>query len=99
MLTEHSSRRIPLRDMITDAEKRVRDLLNHFHVTWLARSQELREISRPVRKRSAYPTLMALHTALERQLQLGQETEEMIEYLSQELEEIAVHARRERQNR
>jgi len=99
MLTERSVRRLPLRDLLADAEKRTRTLLEHFHVTWNDGASELRELSRPVRKRTHFPTLGALRVSLERLLQIGQETVAMIELLTQELEEISLHAQRERQNR
>jgi hypothetical protein len=43
--------------------------------------------------------LAALRLSLDRVLELGRETEDMLEFLTQELEEISTHARRERQNR
>lgn len=95
MITERSFRRLPLRDLMTDAEKRVRDLVEHFTVTWLARAADLRDLSRPIRKRSHYPTLLALQNCLQRTIQSNQETRLLIDYLTQELAEIRDHARRE----
>lgn len=95
MISERSFRRLPLRDLLTDAEKRTRDLIEHFTVTWLARFADLRDLSRPVRKRSHYPTLLALQNALQKAVQTNEETRHQIEYLSQELHEILDHARRE----
>jgi hypothetical protein len=88
-----------LRDLLTDAGKRSRDLIEHLHDTWLARAGDLRELSRPVRRRSHYPTLLALLHAVEKLRQTSDETERLIEYISQELAEIRDHARRERINR
>lgn len=95
MISERSFRRLPLRDLMTDAEKRVRDLHEHFNVTWLARVGDLRDLSRPIRKRSHYPTLHALQNALHKALQTNDETRQLIDYLAQELNEILEHARRE----
>jgi len=95
-MLDKSFRRLPLRDLMSDAEKRTRDLVNHFNTTWLPLSVELRELSRPIRKKSHYPTLQALKNTLERMLQLDQDTAVLIDHLSQELEEICEHARRER---
>jgi hypothetical protein len=99
MQTEKSFRRLPLRDLLTDAEKRCRDLAEHMHVTWLARVSDLRELSRPVRRRSHYPTLLALLNALEKVEQTHAETLRMMDYLTQELEGIREHARREQVSR
>jgi C4-dicarboxylate-specific signal transduction histidine kinase len=99
MPVEKTYRRLPLRDLLTDAEKRCRDLGEHFHVTWLARAVDLHDLSRPLRRRSHYPTLLALLNALQKLLQTSDETEALVEYLNRELEEIREHARRERINR
>jgi hypothetical protein len=98
-MNDRSFRRLPLRDLMTDAEKRVRDLCEHFNVTWLARVADLRDLSRPIRKRSHYPTLHALQNALQKALETNAETRKLIDYLAQELNEILQHARREQMAR
>ncbi|HWG41724.1 MAG TPA: hypothetical protein VN688_02985 [Gemmataceae bacterium] len=95
MISKPSFRRLPLRDLMTDAEKRARDLVEHFTVTWLARVADLGDLSRPIRKRSHYPTLSALQNALQKTVQINDETRQMIAHLTQELNEILEHARRE----
>lgn len=99
MTSERPLRRLPLRDLLTDADKRVRDLVEHFNVTWLARVGDLRDLSRPIRKRSHYPTLHALQNALQKTVQTNEETRQLIEHLIQELNEILEHARREQLTR
>jgi hypothetical protein len=99
MPIEKNLRRLPLRDLLTDAEKRNRDLIEHLHNTWLARAADLRDLSRPVRRRSHYPTLLALQNAIQKLLDMTQETETQIANLGQRLSEIHEHARRERLNR
>lgn len=99
MISERSFRRLPLRDLLTDADKRARDLIEHFTVTWLARVADLRDLSRPIRKRSHYPTLLALQNALNKTIQTNEETRAIIDHLNQELTEILEHARREQLSR
>jgi hypothetical protein len=99
MALDKSFRRLPLRDLMTDAEKRTRDLAEHFNTTWLGQANELRDLSRPARKKSHFPTLRALKNALERLIQLDQDTAVMVDHLSEELEQICEHARRERFSR
>jgi len=99
MALEKSFRRLPLRDLMTDAEKRSRDLVEYFNTTWLAQANELRDFSRPTRKKSHFPTLKSLKHSLDRLIQVDQDTAVLIDHLSQELEEIAEHARRERFSR
>jgi uncharacterized protein YydD (DUF2326 family) len=99
MLTEKSFRRLPLRDLLTDSEKRARDLAEHMNTTWIVRITDLRELSRPLRKRSHFPTLLALLNAYQKANETHQETEKLLDYLTQELEEIRNHAVREKANR
>jgi hypothetical protein len=96
MAVEKSFRRLPLRDLMTDAEKRTRDLAEHLNTTWLTQAAELRDLSRPVRKKSHFPSLKALKNTLDRMIQVDQDTAVLIDYLSQELQEICEHAQRER---
>ena len=65
----------------------------------MGRAADLRELSRPVRRRSHYPTLLALVNSLQKLFEMQQESENMAEYLVRELEEIREHAKRERFNR
>jgi hypothetical protein len=92
MLTEKSFRRLPLRELLTDAEKRTRDLAEHVHVTWLARVSDMRELSRPVRKRSHFPTLLALLNALQKLEETHDETLRMMDSFSHSPDRSAVYA-------
>jgi hypothetical protein len=99
MPSDKPTRRLPLRDLLTDAEKRTRDLTVHMDKTWMGGVTDLRSLSRPSRKRSHYPTLVALQNAIQKVVQIEQETEDQLAALLDELEEISEHARRERINR
>jgi hypothetical protein len=99
MPTDKPTRRLPLRDLLTDAEKRTRDLYEHMDKAWLGRVTDLRDLSRPVRKRSHYPTFVALQNAIQKMVQMEEETQDLLAVLMSELEEISEHARRERLNR
>ena len=99
MALDKSFRRLPLRDLMTDAEKRSRDVAEHIHNTWLPCANDIRDLSRPLRRKSHYPTLLALQNSLQKVVQLTAETAEMLEYLERQLNEIRDHARRERLNR
>ncbi|TMQ33565.1 MAG: hypothetical protein E6K70_12400 [Planctomycetota bacterium] len=99
MAIERPTRRMTLRQQLTHAEKCSRDLIEHFIGTVLPNVSDIRDLSRPVRRRSHYPTLVAIHNALRRVQQTGQETLSDLEYLQEQLQEIREHARRERINR
>ncbi len=99
MAIERPQRRMTLRQLLTHSEKCVRDLIEHLNTVMVPRGQDFRDLSRPVRRRSHYPTLLALHNALEKLNDGGAETQQMGEYLLELLQEIREHARRERVNR
>src|SRR5262245_50540519 len=99
MALDKTYRRLPLRDLMTDAEKRSRSVAEHISTTWMAGITDLRDLSRPVRRKSNYPTMLALQNSLQKVVQLTTETAELIEYLERQLNEIRDHARRERLNR
>jgi len=93
------ARRMTLRQLLTSSEKCSRDLAEQLQSTLLVRVADARELSRPVRRRSHYPTVLALVNALHK---LGEATEEiqaLVSFLMEQLEEIREHARRERINR
>ena len=96
MAIEKSVRRLPLRDLLIDAEKRTRDLIEQFHTTLKERAVDLRDLSRSSRKKSSFPTLTALHNALSKLLQADHDAGVLLDLLNQELEIIREHARRER---
>lgn len=99
MSKEKAYRRLPLRQLMTDSEKRARDLSEYYGGAWLTGVTDLRDLSRPVRRKSNYPTLMALQNALQKMVRLTNDSEELLETLEQQLSDIRDHARRERLNR
>ncbi|HBI43603.1 MAG TPA: hypothetical protein DDY78_12250 [Planctomycetales bacterium] len=99
MAAEKPYRRLPLRELLTDAGKRARGLSEQISNHLTARAADLRELSRPIRRRSHYPTLLALLNSLQKLFEMQGETDEMADYLMRELDEIREHAKRERLNR
>ncbi|HEV8061447.1 MAG TPA: hypothetical protein VGP68_16330 [Gemmataceae bacterium] len=95
-LFERPARRMTLRQQMTHVEKLSRDLIEHINSTLLANIADLRELSRPVRKKSNYPTMVAMSNSLNKVSQSSAETTEFIDYLQEQLQEIRDHAQRER---
>lgn len=91
--------RMTLRQLMTHAEKCARDLIEHCQVTLLSRISEFRDLSRPIRRRSHYPSMLAMHNALKKLTDANQETVELADYLYEHLTSIRDHANRERVNR
>ena len=95
-LFERPTRRMTLRQQMTHVEKLTRDMIEHVNSTYLANIADLRELSRPVRKKSHYPTLVAMANSLNKVNQTSVETSEFLDYLQEQLQEIRDHAKRER---
>jgi hypothetical protein len=99
MVIDKPTRRMTLRQQLTHVEKCSRDLIEEFHGTVLPYISDLRDLSRPIRRRSHYPAMVAFHNALKKLQQAKAETGEVLKHLQEQLQEIREHARRERVNR
>jgi hypothetical protein len=99
MNDEKPLRRMTLRQLLTHSEKCSRDLIEHCGTAMMSRISEFRDLSRPVRRRSHYPTMLAIANALKKLAQADEETQVMTEYLNEHLQAIREHATRERVNR
>lgn len=99
MAVDRPARRMTLRQLLTHSEKCDRDLGDHLHTTLLPRNTDCRELSRPIRRKSHFPTVVALLNALQKLVQADQEAQVLSDYLYQQLEEIRDHAKREKVNR
>jgi hypothetical protein len=98
-MIERPQRRMTLRQLLTHSEKVVRDLIEHMNTVLLPREQDFRDLTRPVRRRSHYPTLLALHNSLQKLQESNAEAQQASDYLLELLQEIREHAKRERINR
>ncbi len=99
MGTDKPARRMTLRQQMTYSEKYARDLVEQVHATLFARLADFRDLSRPVRRRSHYPTLLAMANALNKLEQASKEAQDMADHLQEHLQEIREHAQRERVGR
>lgn len=99
MMVEKPARRMTLRQLLIHSEKCSRDLIEQINATLMPRLADFRDLSRPVRRKSHYPTLIAVMNSLSKLEQANTEIQNLVEYLGDQLEEIRDHARRERVNR
>jgi hypothetical protein len=88
-----------LRQVLTHAEKCARDLIDLMQTGFLSRIGDFRDLSRPVRRRSHYPTMMALQNSLKKVLETVQQTQELADFLHEHMQAIRDHANREKVNR
>jgi hypothetical protein len=96
---EKPSRRMTLRQLMTHSEKCTRDLIEHVQASYLSSVSDYRDLNRPVRRRSHYPTMVALTNSQHKVEQACEEAQNMANYLLERLQEIHEHAKRERVNR
>src|SRR5437016_4848442 len=73
-------RRMTLRQLLTSAEKCAHDLAEQLQTTMLSRVTDCRDLTRPVRRRSHYPTFVAVVNALNRLHQSDDEVEVLVDY-------------------
>lgn len=99
MAVDRPARRMTLRQLLTHSEKCSRDLAEHLRSALLPKNTDCRELSRPIRRRSHYPTVIALLNSLQKLIQADQEDQVLADYLYEQLEEIRDHAKREKVNR
>lgn len=96
---EKPAKRMTLREQLVHAEKCCRDLIDHTNGELLANTAEFRDLTRPVRRKSHYPTRVALLNALEKLQESSQDAMTMCDFLLEELQSIAQIAHRELDNR
>jgi hypothetical protein len=99
MIPDKPVRRMTLRQLLTHSEKCARDLIDLMQTGFLGRVGDFRELTRPVRRRSHYPSLLALQNSLKKMQEVVQQTHQMTELLNEHMEAIRDHANRERVDR
>jgi hypothetical protein len=99
MPAEKPYRRMTLQQLLVHAEKCSRDMSEQIRSGYLPRAADSRELSRPVRRKSHYPTLLALLNALSNLDEASKEIDEKADQLGQQMQIIRDSARRERINR
>jgi hypothetical protein len=99
MAIEKPARRMTLRQLVSHTEKCSRELIDHLQRTLLSQVSDFRELSRPVRRRSHYPTLVAVHNALKKAGAANHQAQAIADYLREQMETIREHAKQERVSR
>src|SRR5262245_61134582 len=83
MVPDKQVKRMTLRQLLTHAEKCCRDLIEHVQTNVLNRVSDFRDLSRPVRRRSHYPTLLAVQNALKKLVETHAEAQALADYLTE----------------
>jgi len=93
------TRRMTLLELLVHTEKYCHDLGEHFRVSLWPVLTEYRDLSRPVRKRSHYPTMVAMQNGLNKLVEANNDLEQMVSCFLEWMAEILGHARREQAHR
>src|SRR5262245_61082026 len=99
MAADRPLRRMTLRQLLIHAEKTARDIIEMVNTNYMARVTDFRDLSRPVRRRSHYPTLLAVQNALRKLMETAELAKNTCDLLNENLDLIREHANRERVNR
>src|SRR5277367_5241066 len=99
MAADKPASRMTLRELIVHAEKSSRASIDHLQSNVLTQLSDFRDLSRPVRRRSHYPTMLAMQNALKNLLEAASKMQTMADDLQHLLERIRDSALKERASR
>jgi hypothetical protein len=95
MSSDKPLRRLPLRQLLASTDKVSRELSELVHTHFIQRVADCRDLSRPVRRRSHYPSVLALQNGLRRLTDAHDQLQTLVSSLSEHLDAIRDHAQRE----
>ncbi len=95
MKTDKPLKRMTLRELLSQAEKSTQELGEQIRADLKNYTADLTNLSRPVRRRSSYPTLIALNNALDRCVEANDEISQRGAELIEQLKIIRARVRRE----
>ena len=98
-MSEKSLRRLPLRQLLARSDRTARELAELVHTHLMPRVADFRDLTRPVRRKSHYPTMVAFHNGLRRLAEANDQLQSIISVLQEHLDAIRDHAQREKINR
>ena len=98
-MADKSLRRLPLRQLLASSDKTTREIAELVHTHLMPRVADFRDLSRPVRRKSHYPTMIAFQNGLRRMSEANDQLQAMIVALQEHLEAIRDHAQREKLTR
>ena len=98
-MSNPSLRRLPLRQLLAASDKAARELAESLHTRMLPRIAEFRDLSRPVRRKSQFPTMVAFQNGLRRMAEAHDNVNVLLGVLHEHLDAIRDHAQKEKLNR
>jgi hypothetical protein len=98
-MADKSLRRLPLRQLLASSDKTARELAELVHTHLMPRVVDFRDLSRPIRRKSHYPAMVAFMNGLRRMTEANDQLQALMSVLQEHLEAIREHANREKLNR
>jgi hypothetical protein len=98
-MSEKTLRRLPLRQLLASSDRTTRELAELVHTHLLPRVIDFRDLTRPVRRKSHYPTMVAFQNGMRRMLEANDRLQVLVGLLQEHLDAIRDHAQREKLNR
>jgi hypothetical protein len=98
-MADKTLRRLPLRQLLSSSDRTTREAAELVHTHLLPRISDFRDLTRPVRRKSHYPTMQAFQNGLRRVMEANDRLVTTIASLQEHLDAIRDHAQREKLNR
>src|ERR1019366_2626817 len=98
-MSDKTLRRLPLRQLLASSDRTTRDLAELVHTHLLPRVIDFRDLTRPVRRKSHYPTMVAFQNGMRRTMEANDRLQVLVGLLQEHLDAIRDHAQREKLNR
>jgi hypothetical protein len=95
-MTSKPLRRLPLRQLLASSDRTTREVAELVHTHLLPRVVDFRDLTRPVRRKSQYPTIVALVNGLRRVSEANDQLQAMLAVLQEHLDAIREHAQHEK---
>jgi hypothetical protein len=95
-MAQKSLRRLPLRQLLASSDKTTREVAELVHTHLLPRVVDFRDLTRPVRRKSQYPTIVAFLNGLRRMTEANDQLHALLAVLQEHLDTIREHAQREK---
>ena len=98
-MSDKTLRRLPLRQLLASSDKTTRELAELVHTHLMPRVFDFRDLTRPIRRKSHYPTMVAFDNGVRRLLEANDRLQILVAVLQEHLDAIRDHAQREKLNR
>lgn len=96
MATLKPRRRMTLLELLVKVEKEAHDLCASVRSNMWPAQSDAHELSRPTRKHSHFPTVLALHNSLDNLQTVNEELDRRVQEFREYLQEIDEHLQRDR---